>query len=75
MINITREHALCIFYQLKFNEENSIKAKQKFEPLSEEFEICYLDDPTIPVLVMKLRIHNERSRYHIYDSSSNTNSV
>lgn len=30
---ITREHALCIFYQLKFNESNMIIAEKKVRPL------------------------------------------
>lgn len=57
MVFISRNHALCIYYQLKFNEENSAKALEKFQALSDEHEVCYLTDPTIPVLVLKTRLY------------------
>ncbi|KAG2236192.1 hypothetical protein INT48_003811 [Thamnidium elegans] len=57
MVFISRNHALCIYYQLKFNQENVAKALEKFQPLSDEHEVCYLNDPTIPVLVSKPRLY------------------
>lgn len=57
IVFISRNHALCIYYQLKFNQENVAKALNKFQPLSDEHEVCYLNDPTIPVLVLKPRLY------------------
>jgi len=53
MVFISRNHALCIYYQLKFNEENSAKALEKFQVLSDEHEVCYLTDHA----VMKKGVH------------------
>jgi hypothetical protein len=57
MVFISRSQALCIFFQLKFNEENSIQALEKLQALSDQFEVCYLTDPAIPVLVLKTRLY------------------
>ena len=57
MVFISRNQALCIFFQLKFNEENSVQALEKFQALSDQFEVCYLTDPAVPVLVLKSRLY------------------
>ncbi|KAI7906936.1 uncharacterized protein BX663DRAFT_539719 [Cokeromyces recurvatus] len=43
--------------QLKFNQENVAKALEKFQALSDEHEVCYLNDSTVPVLVLKPRLY------------------
>lgn len=70
MVNVTREQALCIPFQLQFNEENIVKEKKKFEPPSDEFDVCYLDDPTIPVLVLKQRIYGNPFVFKEYMSTA-----
>lgn len=50
---ITRNKALCIFYQLKYTEQNIGKAKKRFEILEDEYEICYTNDPILPVIALK----------------------
>ena len=54
---ISREHALCIYYQLKYNANNVSTAKQQFSTMETEHEICYIDDPAIPVLALKKRVY------------------
>jgi hypothetical protein len=71
MVFISHNHALCIYYQLKFNQENVAKALEKFQPLSDEHEVYYLNDPTIPVLVSKVQISNRLDSLHTYNSCEN----
>ncbi|ORE00679.1 hypothetical protein BCV72DRAFT_310765 [Rhizopus microsporus var. microsporus] len=66
MVFISRNHALCIYYQLKFNDENTIQALKKFQPLSDEHEVCYLNDPLIPVLVLKTRLYGSSFLFKEY---------
>lgn len=49
MVFISRNQALCIYYQPKFNQENVAKALEKFQQLS--------DEPVIPVFVLKPRLY------------------
>lgn len=56
-MHISRNHALCMYYQLKHSTENVQEALERFMPLSQEHEICFLNDPTIPVLVLKARMY------------------
>ena len=57
MVAITREHALCIFYQLKFTKTNILVAEKRFESFKDEYEICHLGDPLVPVIALKSRIY------------------
>jgi hypothetical protein len=66
MVFISRNHVLCIYYQLKFNEENSIQALEKFQALSDEHEVYYLTDPAIPVLVLKTRLYGNTFLFKKY---------
>ncbi|PHZ12762.1 uncharacterized protein RHIMIDRAFT_136772 [Rhizopus microsporus ATCC 52813] len=66
MVFISRNHTLCIYYQLKFNEENSIQALEKFQAISDEHEVCYLTDSTIPVFVLKARLYGSSFLFKEY---------
>lgn len=57
MVFISRNHALCIYYQLKFNQENVAKALEKFQPLCDKHEVCYLNDSIVPMLVLKPKLY------------------
>ncbi|KAL0142356.1 hypothetical protein V8B55DRAFT_1497209 [Mucor lusitanicus] len=68
MVFISRNQALCIFYQLKYNEENSVQALDKFKALGDEFEICYLTEPTVPVVATKSQISKYPLKFNTYQS-------
>ncbi|KAI9363846.1 hypothetical protein BD770DRAFT_380608 [Pilaira anomala] len=66
---ICREQAICIFYCKEFNEENvAICSKKKIEDIG-DVDICYIDGPTDPVLVLKLRINTLPFKFHRYVSN------
>jgi hypothetical protein len=55
-MNISRDQALCVCYQLAYNEENVAKAKQKLAIMDDEWDVCYLTNQSVPVLVLSSRI-------------------
>jgi hypothetical protein len=65
-MNVTRERALCICYQLSYNEENIAKAKKKLDEMNDEYDVCYLTDPTVPVFAPKSRIYAKGSGFRTY---------
>ncbi|CAO3619484.1 unnamed protein product [Cunninghamella echinulata] len=64
--SISYNQALCIFFEFKYNEENVIKAKKKFEAFIDEYDICYLTNPKVPVMALKTLIYTQFSQYHSY---------
>ncbi|CAO3610318.1 unnamed protein product [Mucor hiemalis] len=38
-------------------DENSVQALEKFQELSDQFDVSYLNDPAVPVLVLKSRLY------------------
>lgn len=68
MCSISREQAICIFYCKEFNEENVRSLLKKINKL-EELELCYDDDPKYPLLVTRVRINAEHSKYKKYEDS------
>lgn len=68
MVFVSRNQALCIFFQLKFDEESSLQALEKFQALSDQFEVCYLTDPAVPVLATKLQISKYPLTFYPYKS-------
>ncbi|KAG2192561.1 hypothetical protein INT46_002693 [Mucor plumbeus] len=71
MCNISREQAVCIFYCEKFNEENVSKLSKKLDNIG-DLELCYEDDPKHPLLVLRLRVKAEHSKYKEYKVLSAT---
>lgn len=64
-MSITRKHAICIFFDEEFTDENSEKLKKDLEkPCG--LEICYTDDPNKPMLRTKLKVNGSPSYYHLY---------
>ncbi|KAI8997478.1 hypothetical protein BDB01DRAFT_714128 [Pilobolus umbonatus] len=72
---ICREQAICIFYCKEFTEENVAICSKKIEDIG-DVDICYLVDPTDPVLVLDIRVNTLPFKFHRYISNqeeSNSN--
>ena len=70
MAYISREQALCISFQLKFTEANAMIAEQRFARCCElGLEVCYLNDPNLPVMVSKEHIYGNPDTFHEYISA------
>lgn len=65
MITITREQAICIFFEQPYSEENVAKLVPLIDNM-DGLEICYEDDPTMPFLVHVANIRSNPDRYHLY---------
>ncbi|KAI8973791.1 hypothetical protein BDF20DRAFT_823931 [Mycotypha africana] len=65
MVTITRQQALCMFFIKEYTEENVKKLEKKLEEI-EDVEICYIDDPTEPVLINKVKIIQNPFRFQSY---------
>lgn len=65
VIIIEAKHCEFII-NLKCNEENNIKAQQKFEPLKKEYELCYLTDPTISVPILNACLYGNAFTFNEY---------
>lgn len=65
---ICREQAVCIFYCKEFNEENTTICSKKIEDIG-DVDICYLVDPTDPVLVLDIKINPLSFKFHCYISN------
>jgi hypothetical protein len=66
--NIKREKAICIFFFQDYTEFNVEKLEEtgKFE----DVDICYDEDPLIPILLCNKRIDSNPQKYKKYNSSS-----
>ncbi|ORY88689.1 hypothetical protein BCR43DRAFT_448692, partial [Syncephalastrum racemosum] len=66
---VTKEQALCMLYCEDYTEDNAATLQKRLNDV-EDFELCYRDDPTDPVLVSKRKLFCNPFRYHRYASSS-----
>ncbi|RCH78113.1 hypothetical protein CU098_003868 [Rhizopus stolonifer] len=48
MTTITRNQAICMFYGEEYTDENVARLSKRLDEV--EVDICYLDDPTEPIL-------------------------
>lgn len=68
METITRNQAICRFYGEEYTEENVTRLSKRLDEV--EVDICYLDDPTDPCLIWKIKINQNPSRYHRYTNEN-----
>lgn len=68
---ITRQQALCMFFVKEYTEEN-VKNLEKRIDMVEDVEICYIDDPTEPVLINKVKIIQNPFRFHTCVNNAKT---
>lgn len=57
---------MCIFYCEEFNEKNVSRLLKKIDNIG-DLELCYKDDPKHPLLVFRLRVNAEHSKYKKYE--------
>lgn len=62
---ITRERAVCIFFDVEYTEENAAKYAKRIED-AENLEICYKENPKHPFLCSKRSMELYPSRYKTY---------
>ncbi|KAI9020037.1 hypothetical protein CLU79DRAFT_817658, partial [Phycomyces nitens] len=62
---MTRKHAICIFFNEEFTNENSQRFEEDLENLC-GLEICYAEDPYKPMLQTKVKVNGCPSYYHRY---------
>lgn len=65
MITITREQAICIFFVKPYSEENVARLVPIIDNM-DDLEICYKDDPTMPILEHVANIRSNPSMHHLY---------
>lgn len=58
-----------MFYGEEYTDENVARLSKRLDEV--EVDICYLDDPTEPILVT-LTIINSNFKYHLYPTSLDT---
>ncbi|KAI8635756.1 hypothetical protein BD408DRAFT_398312 [Parasitella parasitica] len=59
--------ALCIFFCQEYSEDNAKILSKKLEAMK-VLEICYTNDPNLPMLMSLIRIQTNSSEYHKYSS-------
>ncbi|KAI8388293.1 uncharacterized protein BYT42DRAFT_485743, partial [Radiomyces spectabilis] len=59
----THDQALCTLFVEEYNEENVRRLRKRMEDL-EDFEICYENDETKPVLLPRRKFLAEQLTYH-----------
>ncbi|KAG1140683.1 hypothetical protein G6F37_012940 [Rhizopus arrhizus] len=62
---ISKEQAVCIFYCQAYNESNVAELTKRIEEMK-DVDICYLEDPTEPILACIITINSRPFRYHLY---------
>lgn len=68
-MDVTRERAICMFYDEEFNYENVVRLLERIDNPG-ELDICYENDPLKPVLVLRTRILAEPHIYKRYKPST-----
>lgn len=63
-----------MFFHKPYTEDNAAILTKKLDDM-EDLEICYLDEPTEPVLVHTLTINHNPLRYKVYLSETESPSV
>ncbi|SAL99560.1 hypothetical protein [Absidia glauca] len=69
MTTISRQQALCISFLYEYTDQNVVKAEMNLENMGGNLDVCYLTDPTIPVLVLKERINGSPFTFRRYVST------
>ncbi|KAG2227458.1 hypothetical protein INT45_007483 [Circinella minor] len=69
MEDITREQAICMFYNVEFNHENAARLLKRMDDLG-ELDICFENDYEKHVLVTRKKILAEPHHYKRYRSST-----
>ncbi|ORX50994.1 hypothetical protein DM01DRAFT_1337611 [Hesseltinella vesiculosa] len=72
-MKMTRDQALCIFYELKFTKKNVQLAKEKLAEMDEQYDVCYLTDQTAPMLAPKTQLTDHPSVFFSYSSGTGIN--
>jgi len=62
---ISKEQAVCIFYFQAYNESNVSELTKRSKEMK-DVNICYLEDPTEPILVSLLSMKTYPSKYRRY---------
>ena len=62
---ISREQAVCIFYCQAYNDSNVAELTKRIEEMK-DVDICYLQDPTEPILACVMTINSRPFSYHLY---------
>lgn len=63
---ITRNFALCIYYQLPYTSKGLKLAKKQFADLEMDYEICYLTTAIFPRLVSRAMVEQNPLVFHLY---------
>lgn len=66
---ITRNFALCIYYQLPYTSKGFKLAKKQFKDLEMDYEICYLITPVLPRLVSREMVEQNPLVFHLYPAT------
>jgi hypothetical protein len=74
MITVTREQAICMFYCEEYNETNVTELTKIIDDLK-NVEICYLEDPTKPILLCIRTINQDPFHIHTYQSRKSLSTV
>ncbi|ORX42677.1 hypothetical protein DM01DRAFT_1330021 [Hesseltinella vesiculosa] len=54
-----------MFFYEEFNDENIARLSKKIDDMG-NVELCYLEDPTEPLLVSKLSLNGAPHKYKLY---------
>ena len=65
-MNIFRDQALCMLFEMAYNKENVNQCKQKILNLGGNFQVCYQTDPHQPLLVPESTIVGYPAAYRLY---------
>ncbi|KAI7903278.1 uncharacterized protein BX663DRAFT_551574 [Cokeromyces recurvatus] len=56
-MNITREQAVYMFFGEEFNEVNKSVLVKRIDEMK-DIDVCYIDDPTVPMYPKKSNFEN-----------------
>ncbi|KAI7904052.1 uncharacterized protein BX663DRAFT_432348 [Cokeromyces recurvatus] len=66
MTDVSRNDALCIFYNEEITDEAAKKPAVRLDSFC-GLDICYTEDPKKPMLQTKVKIHGDPAYYHLYN--------
>ncbi|KAI8079889.1 uncharacterized protein BX664DRAFT_341718 [Halteromyces radiatus] len=64
MKKVTKEQAICMLFCKEYNDENVVNLGKRLKEM--ELEVCYIHDPTEPVLIPIRSISVNPLKYHLY---------
>lgn len=64
-MEISKDLAICIFFDVDYNEKNAKKYEKVINNLG-DIEICHDIDPKQPVIMKLSRLHESPHLYHLY---------